>query len=556
MSSSSQPLLYPPPTRASHHRTHYLILSLVAILGSSYLLAANFLNPGTPEVVAHGSSGHVCSEAADPTSCLALVSEVVPGTFLETHPQSLLQVLVRKSVLRTEKAVAAARDTARKINDPREQAALGDCVELLEMSMDRMLEAIASLKKLSAESRADAHTWLSSSLTNYETCSDGLHGPSKVAMKPLLDYLISRAKASLAMFVATLPTDHSADTFIDHLANKMPSWITASDRRLLSASSLDVAVTANVVVAKDGSGDYQTVQEAVDSAPNKGTSRYVIYVKKGTYKENVQVAKTKTNVMLVGDGMDQTIITGSLNYVDGTTTFNSATLAANGDGFIAQDLQIQNTAGPEKHQAVALRVSADKSVINRCKLDAYQDTLYSHTLRQFYRDSYITGTVDFIFGNAGVVIQNSKLVARKPMSKQSNMVTAQGRTDPNQNTGTSIQNCQIIASADLEPVKSSFKSYLGRPWKEYSRTVVMQSSIGDHIDPAGWSIWSGDFALSTLYYGEYMNKGAGAGTSQRVTWPGYHVITSAADANKFTVAELIQGGQWLGSTGVAYTEGL
>lgn len=201
-------------------------------------------------------------------------------------------------------------------------------------------------------------------------------------------------------------------------------------------------------------------------------------------------------------------------------------------------------------------MSADKSVINRCKLDAFQDTLYTHTQRQFYRDSSVIGTVDFIFGNAAVVLQNCELIARKPMSKQSNMVTAQGRTDRNQNTGTSIQNCQITASADLEPVKSSFKTYLGRPWKEYSRTVVMQSSIGDHIDPAGWSVWSGDFALQTLYYGEYMNKGPGAGTSKRVTWPGYHVIKSATEAEHFTVTELIQGGQWLKSTGVAYTEGL
>lgn len=223
---------------------------------------------------------------------------------------------------------------------------------------------------------------------------------------------------------------------------------------------------------------------------------------------------------------------------------------------MAQDIWFQNTAGPEKHQAVALRVSADKSVINRCKVDAYQDTLYAHTLRQFYRDSTVTGTVDFIFGDSPVVFQNCTLVARKPMSKQSNMVTAQGRTDPNQNSGTSIQSCQIVASSDLQPAKASIKTYLGRPWKAYSRTVVMQSTIGDHVDPAGWSVWDGDFALKTLYYGEYMNKGPGAGTSKRVTWPGYHVITSATEAKKFTVAELIQGGDWLKSTGVAYTEGL
>ena len=104
-----------------------------------------------------------------------------------------------------------------------------------------------------------------------------------------------------------------------------------------------------------------------------------------------------------------------------------------------QDITVRNTAGWQKHQAVALRTSSDKTVVNRCRLDAYQDTLYTHTNRQFFRDSTVTGTVDFVFGNAAVVFQNCNLVARKPMRNQQNIVTAQGRSDPNQNTGISIQ---------------------------------------------------------------------------------------------------------------------
>ncbi|KAJ6376531.1 hypothetical protein OIU76_025643 [Salix suchowensis] len=322
----------------------------------------------------------------------------------------------------------------------------------------------------------------------------------------------------------------------------------------LSASDSDLVQPLNG--AQDGSGDYTTVQEAVNSAPDKSQSRYVIHVKSGIYKENVEVGKNKKNVMIVGDGMDFTILTGSLNVVDGSTTFRSATLAVAGDGFILQDIWIQNTAGPEKHQAVALRVSADQSVINRCRIDAYQDTLYTHNYRQFYRDCSIIGTVDFIFGNGAVVIQSCQIISRKPMASQKNMVTAQGRVDPNQNTGISIQNCDIIASPDLEPEQNKFPTYLGRPWKEYSRTIVMQSNIGGHIDPAGWAEWNKDFALRTLYYGEYANRGPGAGVSKRVNWPGYHVITDPNEAKQFTVAELIQGGAWLGSTGVSFTEGL
>ncbi|KAJ4981243.1 hypothetical protein NE237_032080 [Protea cynaroides] len=471
------------------------------------------------------------------------------------HDQtSCLQLFLNKSVSLIVDGIDTANHISRRINDVREQAALADCVELMDLSIDRLKDSAVAIGRGSIGSLTDAHSWLSSVLTNHETCLDGLNGgPAQSALKFLLQDLIARDKASLAMFVAISPSDKEE---LRSLRGGFPTWVTRKDRKLMESLPKDLKINANVVVAKDGSGKYKTVKEAIASAPDNGKSRYVIHVKKGTYKENVEVGKKKKNVMLVGDGMDSTIITGSLNVIDGSTTFNSATVAAVGDGFIAQDLWIQNTAGAQKHQAVALRVSADQSVINRCRIDAYQDTLYAHTLRQFYRDCYITGTVDFIFGNAAVVLQNCKLVARKGMNGQQNMVTAQGRTDPNQNTGTSIQSCQIIPSSDLASVKSSFPTYLGRPWKEYSRTVVMQSSISDHINPQGWAPWDGDFALKTLYYGEYSNSGAGAGTSKRVKWAGSHVITNSAEAKKFTVAELIQGGAWLKSTGVTYTEGL
>jgi hypothetical protein len=114
-----------------------------------------------------------------------------------------------------------------------------------------------------------------------------------------------------------------------------------------------------------------------------------------------------------------------------------------------------------------------------------------------------------------------------PVNQTNIFSTAEGRVDPNQNTGISILNCKVTAAADLIPVKSSFKTYLGRPWKEYSRTVnvFLESYIDDLVDPAGWLEWNGTFALSTLYYGEYMNLGPGSNTSARVKWPGYRVIT-------------------------------
>lgn len=223
-------------------------------------------------------------------------------------------------------------------------------------------------------------------------------------------------------------------------------------------------------------------------------------------------------------------------------------------GFVAVNITFRNTAGPSKFQAVAMRSGADMSTFYRCSFQGYQDTLYAHSLRQFYRECDIYGTIDFILGNAAVVLQNCNIYPRLPLPGQFNPITAQGRTDPNQNTGISIHNCTIKPAEDLAPNVGAVKTYLGRPWKEYSRTVVMQSFLDSVIDPAGWSIWSGDFALSTLYYAEYDNRGPAADTSNRVTWPGYHVI-NATDAANFTVDNFLQGNAWLPQTGVPYIRG-
>ena len=227
-----------------------------------------------------------------------------------------------------------------------------------------------------------------------------------------------------------------------------------------------------------------------------------------------------------------------------------------GNNFLARDLTIENSAGPSKHQAVALRVGADLSAFYRCSFVGYQDTLYTHSLRQFFRDCDIYGTIDFVFGNAAVVLQSCNLYARRPLPNQSNIFTAQGREDPNQNTGISVHRCKVAAAADLAGREASTRTYLGRPWKQYSRTVFLQSELDSLIDPAGWLEWSGDFALDTLYYGEYMNTGAGAGTSGRVKWKGYRVITSAAEASAFTVGSFIDGDVWLAGTSIPFTTGL
>ncbi|KAL8153019.1 hypothetical protein V2J09_010779 [Rumex salicifolius] len=313
---------------------------------------------------------------------------------------------------------------------------------------------------------------------------------------------------------------------------------------------------AHVVVARDGSGTYTTIKAAVDDLSSKliraegETSRVIVYIKAGVYTEKVEIGRRMKNLMFVGDGIDKTIITGHRNYVDGYTTLSSATFDVCGDGFWARDITFQNTAGPEKHQAVAIRVNSDHSLFFRCSFKGYQDTLFAHSNRQFYRDCLIFGTVDFIFGNAGAVFQNCDILVRRPMPHQSNMVTAHARNSPHDPTGFSIHESRVRASPDLAPVLGSFRSFLGRPWRRYSRVVVWETDLDGLIDPRGWTQWEGSFALTTLFYGEYRNVGYGAEMHHRVRWPGFHVLKTHAEVMPFTVKNFIDGQRWIPTSGV------
>ncbi|KAF3622129.1 hypothetical protein FXO38_31442 [Capsicum annuum] len=173
---------------------------------------------------------------------------------------------------------------------------------------------------------------------------------------------------------------------------------------------------------------------------------------------------------------DQILVSDVIVNQDGTVV---------GQGFVAVNITFENTAGPINHQAVAVRNGADLSTFYSCSFHGYQDTLCVHSLRQFYRECDIYGTIEFIFGNAAAVFQNSNIYPKLPLQNQFNAITAQGRTDPNQNTGISIQNCTVKPADDLKFGNSSTEPYLGRPWKEYSRTVYAQSFIDGYVNPLG-----------------------------------------------------------------------
>ncbi|KAL8539593.1 hypothetical protein ACS0TY_001268 [Phlomoides rotata] len=431
-----------------------------------------------------------------------------------------------------------------------------DCDDLIDhaiLQLNNTLQAISTTTHTVGFAAHDAQTWLSTALTNVQLCRSAAANLN--LSHPIFTANVSKLISnSLATNAAALLGTNAKTGY-----GGFPRWVSGRDRKLLQDS--DLKSRANVVVAQDGSGRFGSIQEAINFAVNVsesvGKERVVVYVKKGVYTENILVDRSMENVMLVGDGVRHTVITGNRSASSGFTTYSSATVGVDGSGFIARGITFRNSAGAEGGQAVALRSASDLSVFYACSFEGYQDTLFTHAQRQFYKSCYIYGTVDIIFGNAAVLLQNCVIYIRKPLDGQANMVTAQGRGDPFQNTGISIHSCRVVAAPDLNPVVGSFKTYLGRPWQEYSRTVIMKSYLDDLVDPQGWSKWGdSDFALTSLYYGEYQNFGPGAPTENRVTWPGYHIIMTAKEAGPFTAAILIAGRQWLPATGVPFTIGL
>ncbi|KNA07282.1 hypothetical protein SOVF_173380 [Spinacia oleracea] len=519
----------------------------------------------------------LCKTTPYPNDCLntlkLTLSLNLPLNFLNFLLQSLQNALSEATKL------SYVFDTTTHYNlIEKQRGALQDCKELHQISLLSLKRSVSEVK---SSNLTDARAFLSASLTNRETCLEGLasaSGPQKrVLIRSIFD-AYKHVSNSLSMLsdgsggsgVARGSYSHGvmlAPALSDGPASRgvpPPSWWSSSlDSKILGGDEdygggWEGDEGETIIVAADGSGDFTSVQEGVNFAPNNSEYRTFIYVRKGVYEENVEIPSNKPNIVLLGDGSDVTIITGNRSVADGWTTFRSATVAVSGEGFLARDITFANTAGAEKHQAVALRINADLTAVYRCTILGYQDTLYVHSFRQFYRECDIYGTVDYIFGNAAVILQGCNVVSRMPLPGQHTVITAQSRDMPDENTGIVLQNCTVLATEELYGNKTRVRSYLGRPWKPYARTVYIESYIDDFIDAKGWVKWSSnddELGLNSLYYGEFDNRGPGSITGGRVNWGGYHVM-DYYDAANFTVSEFIVGEAWLDSTSFPYDEGI
>lgn len=275
----------------------------------------------------------ICAATLYPDSCISSLSPAANS--IDFDPPKLFNLSVQVAVgglSKVSKHLDELRAKANANNHTMTSLALDSCKELVELAIDHLNDcAVSSVDFSNGELREDIKTWLSSAITHQHTCIDALN-ESSAELKPTVSDSIKNstefASNSLAIF-GKLESMFASFNLRRRLMSydsdsSTPSWLLSKDRRLLQGST-DPRTKADIIVAKDGSGKYKTIKAALKAVHDKSKKRTVIYVKRGVYYENVRVEKNKWNVMIVGDGKDKTIVSGGLNFVDGTPTFQSAT---------------------------------------------------------------------------------------------------------------------------------------------------------------------------------------------------------------------------------------
>ena len=298
----------------------------------------------------------------------------------------------------------------------------------------------------------------------------------------------------------------------------------------LQAQDVHVRVSHDLTAATADNTGFPTIQMALDHAPQPGPAgRLYIEIAPGIYHERVFVTQNRPRTTLLGTGADpgQVVISAAQNAKSAGGTFFTSTVQVSGDAFQADNLTFENTAG-NTGQAVAITVRSDRAIFKRCRFLGDQDTLFSDFGRQYFLDSYIQGGVDFIFGNAAAVFDNSEIHIIRP-----GYLTAQSRVSAEQKTGYVFHHARITA----EDLHGKF-FYLGRPWRPFSRVVFLDSAMPASLSPQGWSPWTPGSTIEHTYYAERGSEGPGANVPSRLT--GSHQLT-AAEAVAFTTRKFLAG---------------
>lgn len=287
-------------------------------------------------------------------------------------------------------------------------------------------------------------------------------------------------------------------------------------RKVLGLLLLLVAVSGTwaqerqdtIVVSRDGTGNFRTLQEAIESARAFMDYTVTIYVKNGVYKEKVIVPSWVENIDIIGEDRDKTIITyddhANINKMG---TFRTYTVKVEGSDITFKNLTIENNAA-QLGQAVALHTEGDRLKFINCRILGNQDTIYTGAkfTRLYFKDCYIDGTTDFIFGPSTALFEDCII-----RSKRNSYVTA-ASTPKEAKYGYVFKHCKLTAEPGVDKV------YLGRPWRPYAYTLFIECELGKHIVSAGWHNWGKQSNEETARYMEYKNTGEGANASERVAW--------------------------------------
>ena len=267
-------------------------------------------------------------------------------------------------------------------------------------------------------------------------------------------------------------------------------------------------------VARDGTAEFRNVADAIEVCRAFMEYHKVIFVKRGTYKEKLIVPSWLDNIEIVGEDVNQTIITFDdhanirlAGTEQGMGTFRTYTLKIEGNGITLKNITIENNSA-RLGQAVALHTEGDRLRFIGCRFLGHQDTIYTGKAgtRLYFENCYIEGTTDFIFGPSTAWFEGCTI-----KSKANSYVTA-ASTPNNVEFGYVFNHCRLIAEEGIDKV------FLGRPWRPYAYTLFMNCELGKHIVPAGWHNWGNAANEQTARYLEYNNSGEGAATTQRAPW--------------------------------------